>query len=162
MKKYKRLRFFRTYGPIIFGLTIGVFRDLLLGVIVAVLWIGIDLIFIEPKLPFRKKRQEGELFVIEPVKNKFFFAKVIRTKISIDDPVMNGGHLVYVFNWTDNPMDIPEYLDPHNLAIPPQIIDNGGWKNGKFQSVGFKRVSKEESELNYGFWDIKTEKFVNE
>lgn len=162
MKKYKRLKMFRTYGPIIVGLTIGIFRDLLLGIIVAVLWILIDLIFIEPKLPFGKKRQEGEIFVIEPVKNKFFFAKMIRTKIPIDDPVMNGGHLVYVFNMTDNPMVIPEYLDPHNLAIPPQIIDNDGWKHGKFQSVGFKRVTTEERDLKYGFWDIKTEKFVNE
>lgn len=48
------------------------------------------------------------------------------------------------------------------IAIPPQIIDNDGWKNGKFQTVGFKRVTEEERELSYGFWDIKTEKFVNE
>lgn len=79
MKKYKALRLSRTYGPIIFGLTIGIFKDLLLGVIVAVLWILIDLVLIEPKLPLRKKRHEGEIFIIEPVKNKFFFAKVIRT-----------------------------------------------------------------------------------
>jgi len=162
VKKYKILKLFRIYGPIILGITIGIIQNLLLGVILAIICILIDLLFIEPKLPLRRKRREGEIFIIEPVKNKFYFAKVIKTKIPIDDPIMNEGHLVYVYNQTDTPMNIPEYLDPNNLVIPPQIVDNKGWKRGYFQTIGFKEVTNQEREFNYGFWDIKTNKFVNE
>jgi hypothetical protein len=63
------------------------------------------------------------------------------------------GIKVYIFNQTFNWMVIPEYLDPNNLIITPQIINNLGWTKGNFQTVGVQQVTREESELNYGFWD---------
>ena len=162
MKKYNRLKLSRRYVPIILGITITFMQNIIIGLIMFLIWILIDVFLIEPKLPSFRKRREGEVFVIEPIKNMYFFAKVIKTQIQIDDSIMNGGHLVYIFKQTDNPMDIPEFFDPNNLVIPPQIIDNKGWKKGHFQTIGVQQVTNQEHQLNYGFWDIESEKLVNE
>jgi hypothetical protein len=53
-------------------------------------------------LPLRNKRKAGEIFAIQASKDIFFFGKVIRTQIPINDPIMSGGHLVYIFNQSIN------------------------------------------------------------
>ncbi|MBU9723344.1 MULTISPECIES: immunity 26/phosphotriesterase HocA family protein [Bacillaceae] len=162
MKKYKRLKMLRTFGPFIVVIPMIILQNFIMIIILALAWILIDILFIEPKLPSKKKRQEGEIFIIEPTKNTYFYGKVIRKQIPINDPTMHGGHLVYIYQQTNNPLDIPELLHPNNLIIPPQIIDNKGWEKGYFQSVGIQEITNEELELNYGFWDIVTQKYVNE
>jgi hypothetical protein len=162
MKNYKRLKFLRKFGPFIIVIPMIVMKNLMVIIMLALAWVLIDLKFIEPKLPRRTKRQEGEVFVIEPIRNTFFFGKVIRTQIPINDPIMNGGHLVYIYQQTTNPLAIPDYMDPNNLIISPKIIDNKGWEKSYFQTVGVQQVTNEELELNYGFWDIVSKKFLNE
>lgn len=162
MKKYKRLKILRAYGPIIIFIPLLARQNLLVIILVALAWVLIDIIFIEPILPRGSKSELGEIFIIEPIKHTFLIGKVIKKDISAHDPIMNGGHLIYVFQQTSNPLDIPAYLDPNNLIIPPQIIDNTGWKKGHFQTVGFQEVTDEELALDYGFWDVETEMFVNE
>lgn len=162
MKKYKRLKFSRKLGPLIIIIPILARQNLSVIILVAVAWVLIDLKFIEPKLPRNNKRAVGELFVVEPMKNTFLIGKVIKKQIPSDDPIMNGGHLIYLFQQTSNPLDIPEYLNPKNLIIPPQIIDSKGWEKGYFQTIGIQEVTHEELHLNYGFWDIETNKFVND
>lgn len=110
----------------------------------------------------RKQRKEGEVFVIQPSKDIFFFGKVIRTKISINDQIMNGGHLVFVFNQSSNSMEVPEYLNPNDLIISPQIINNQGWLKGYFKTVDIQPVTEAERQLDYGFWDIVSKGYVNE
>ncbi|MCA1032883.1 immunity 26/phosphotriesterase HocA family protein [Bacillus timonensis] len=99
--------------------------------------------------PSRNRRKEGEVFVIQPLKDIFFFGKVIRTKISIKDPIMNGGHLVYIFNETSCDMEPPEHLNPNNLIISPQIINDQGWTKGYFKTVGVQKVTGEECKVDY-------------
>lgn len=112
--------------------------------------------------PSKTQRKEGEIFVIQPSKNLFFFGKVIRTKIQLSDPIMNGGHLVYIFSHSSSSLEMPEYLNPNNLLIPPQIINNRGWSKGYFKTVGIQQVTEEERQIDYGFLDIVSKGFVNE
>lgn len=162
MKEYNRLRLLRKLGPFVMVISMIVTQNLLVISLLALLWIFIDFKFFEPKLPRKRKRIVGEVFVVEPIKNTFFIGKVIRTNIPINDPDMNGGHLVYIYQQASNPLDIPDYLDLNHLLIPPQIIDNSGWEKGNFQTVGIQYLTNEEVELDYGFWDIVTKKFLNE
>lgn len=112
--------------------------------------------------PSRKQRKEGEVFVIQPSKGLFFFGKVIRTKIQLSDPIMNGGHLVFIFNHLSKSLEMPKYLNPNNLLIPPQIINNQGWSKGYFKTLGIQQVNDEERQIDYGFFDIVSEGHVNE
>jgi hypothetical protein len=112
--------------------------------------------------PSRKHRKEGEVFVIQPSKGLFFFGKVIRTKIQLSDPIMNGGHLIYIFNYSSESLVMPEYLNPNNLLIPPQIINNQGWSKGYFKTLGIQKVTDEERQIDYGFFDIVSKGYVNE
>lgn len=162
MKTYKRLKLFRMFGPIIIFIPMITRQNFFVILLVVSAWILIDLKIIEPKLPRHKKRKEGEVFVIEPLKDTFLFGKVIRTQIPTIDPNMNGGHLIFIYQQTINPLEIPDTFNPRKLLIPPQIIDNKAWENGYFQTVGAQKVNNDERELNYGFWDIVTNKFVNE
>lgn len=110
----------------------------------------------------RKQRKEGDVFVIQPSKDLFFYGKVIRTKIQINDPLMNGGHLVYIFNHSATSLEIPKYLNPNNLIIPPQIINNQGWSKGYFKTLGIQPVTDEECQIDYGYFDIVSKGYVNE
>ncbi|MCD8500415.1 MAG: immunity 26/phosphotriesterase HocA family protein [Bacillaceae bacterium] len=162
MKKYKRLKLIRMLVPLIMVIPVVVMRNFLIVILTVIACIIIDLIFIEPKLPRRNKRQEGEVFIVEPMKDTFLFGKVIRTNIPTNEPTMSGGHLVYIYQETSNPMEIPNDFDPTTLLMPPQIVDNQAWEKGYFQSVGIQQVTKDERDVNYGFWDVVTKKFVNE
>jgi hypothetical protein len=112
--------------------------------------------------PSRKQRKEGEVFVIQPSKDLFFYGKVIKTQIQLSDPIMNGGHLIYIFNHSSKTLEMPEYLNPNNLLIPPQIINNQGWSKGYFKTLGIQQVTDEERQIDFGFFDIVSKGFVNE
>jgi hypothetical protein len=112
--------------------------------------------------PSRKQRKEGEVFVIQPSKDLFFYGKVIKTQIQLSDPIMNGGHLIYIINHSSKTLEMPEYLNPNNLLIPPQIINNQGWSKGYFKTLGIQQVTDEERQIDFGFFDIVSKGFVNE
>ena len=54
-----------------------------------------DLIVIEKsgKIP-----KEGDIFILQPLKGKFYCGKVIKTNIKSRDSFVNGMVLVYIYN----------------------------------------------------------------
>lgn len=112
--------------------------------------------------PSRKRRKEGEVFVIQPKEGLYYFGKVVRTKIPSKAIMVNGWHLIYIYDYSSHTTDIPKDLSHNSLLIAPHIVNNQGWLKGYFQTVDIQPVTENERKVDYGFWDIKTKEFVNE
>ncbi|MEI5906292.1 immunity 26/phosphotriesterase HocA family protein [Bacillus spongiae] len=112
--------------------------------------------------PSRKQRKEGEVFAIQPFKNTFYYGKVIRTKLPSKSLMVKGMNLIYIYNQHSKEMKIPMELNPNNLLIPPQIVNNQGWLKGYFQTLDIQPILEEERSIDFGFWDIKVKEYVDE
>ena len=118
-----------------------------------------DLIKLQPS---RKKPKEGDVFIIQPKEDVFFLGLVVKAKMALNDPIMNGGHLIFIFNYLSRKKEIPENLLSYDLLISPQIVNNQGWLKGYFETIGTIPINSQDIEKNYGFWDIVTKQYVDE
>lgn len=112
--------------------------------------------------PSRNKPKQGDVFIIQPIEDVFFFGLVVKSKMEINDPIMNGGHLIFIYNFPSKSREIPERLFSFDLLIAPQIVNNQGWLKGYFNTIKNFSIIKEDTEKDYGFWDIVTKQYVDE
>lgn len=112
--------------------------------------------------PSRKKPNEGDVFIIQPKEDIYIFGLVVKAKMALNDPIMNGGHLIFIFNYLSRKKEIPDNLFSHDLLIAPQIVNNQGWLKGYFETLGNFQMNKKDNLKSYGFWDIVTKQYVDE
>ena len=69
----------------------------------------------------RKKPQKGDIFVVQPLQNIFYYGKVIETDIRSKDSFVNGMFLILVYDKMSKSKDspIPSDLDRCDLLIAP-------------------------------------------
>ena len=108
-----------------------------------------------------KKPQEGDVFVLQPVKGKFYFGKVIKTDIKSIDSFINGMTLIYIYNYCSIEKELPLELEKEDFLIAPTIVNNQPWIKGYFETIGNKQVTEKEKSVDYAFWDILKEKYVD-
>ncbi|WP_405079952.1 immunity 26/phosphotriesterase HocA family protein [Paenibacillus chitinolyticus] len=109
----------------------------------------------------RKSPRVGDIFVMEPKENLFYFGKVINANVVSKNPLFNGGYLIYLYNYPATTKEIPDHLSPNNLLIPPIVTNKQGWLKGYFETVGSRDATSEEKNLDYGFWHSTSEKFYS-
>lgn len=100
---------------------------------------------------------DGDVFVLSPRENVFFYGKVLRTNINHieKDTFVHGKNVVFIFNNKTTKPTLDDFTpDYSNLLIRPSIVDNSYWNKGLFFNVGNLKVSDIEKELNYGFYKI--------
>ena len=108
-----------------------------------------------------KKPQVGDVFVLQPLKDNFYFGKVIKTNISSVDSFVNGMTLIYIYKtYSSNKMMIPD-LENEELLIAPMIVNNQPWRQGYFETLCNISVSDREKNMDFAFWDVLREIFVD-
>jgi len=116
---------------------------------------------LKSKIPPR----DGDIFLLSPRENIFFYGKVIKADIDHleKDPFIHGKSLVFIFNVKTTLLNTEKYkADYKNLLIPPEIVDNSYWKKGLFYTVGTEQITEEERKLDYGFYKIGNGKYYKE
>lgn len=110
----------------------------------------------------RIKPKEGDMFLIQPLEDTYYYGKVIKININSTNPFLNGWNLVYVYNRLVHGRDNNFYdlVDVNNLLIPPIVTNNRGWYDGYFETVGSQPVSSDELKLSYGFLDNSKDKHI--
>ena len=101
--------------------------------------------------------QDGDVFVLSPRENVFFYGKVLKTPINHieKDTFVHGKNVVLIFNNKTNKPTIDDFNpDYSKLLIRPAIVDNSYWNKGLFYNVGNAGISGLEKGLNYGFYKI--------
>ena len=110
----------------------------------------------------RKKPQAGDVFVIQPLSGRYLYGRVIRTNLPSNDPLIKGWNLICIYkNMVSEPVIPVERLDPEQLLMPPEIVNNQGWLQGYFLTIGSTEITEKDIAPNYGFWDALTKQFVN-
>ncbi|MEN6312659.1 MAG: immunity 26/phosphotriesterase HocA family protein [Clostridiaceae bacterium] len=112
--------------------------------------------------PSRKRPKEGDIFVIQPKENVYFYGKIIRTNLPSTNGAVRGWNLIYIYRQSAKQITLPDFLNPKQLLIPPQIVNNQGWLKGYFQTIGNVPVTLKDIAQDYGFLDYITKKYVDE
>jgi len=104
--------------------------------------------------PSRKRPKVSDIFVVQPKEKLYYFGKVILTQIKSKDSFINGMNLIYIYNSPQKELIIPEDLELNKLIIPPTVVNNRGWLEGYFKTIGVRSVSEDDLKVDYGFKDI--------
>lgn len=108
-----------------------------------------------------KKPQEGDVFVLQPIKEMFYYGKVIQTNLRSVDSFINGMTLIYIYMYCSINKEMPNDLENEELLIPPVIVNHQPWRKGYFETIGNVGVSENEKNIDFSFWDICREKYVD-
>lgn len=109
----------------------------------------------------RKAPTEGDIFVLQPLSNIFYFGKVIQTNLVSKDSFINGMTLIYIYDNCSQNKEIPENLENSIFLVPPIIVNNQPWQRGYFETICNTAVLEKEKKINYGFWDVLKKEFVD-
>ena len=114
--------------------------------------------------PSRKSPVEGDVFVIQPKKNTYFFGKVIKANVKSKNVFVNSMWLIYIYNNHVNSEVIPKEYDltSSELLISPEIINKKGWTLGYFYTIGNTPVTTEEKLIDYGFEEFSLKRLSND
>lgn len=108
-----------------------------------------------------KHPQEGDVFILQPQKNLFYFGKVIQINLKSIDSFINGMTLIYIYDSSSNEKVVPKHFDEKDLLIAPIVVNNQPWIKGYFETVDNMPISKREINLEFGFWDFLTQEYVD-
>lgn len=108
-----------------------------------------------------KHPQEGDVFALQPQKNIFYFGKVIQTNLKSTDSFIKGMTLIFIYDCFSIEKTAPKHFDENELLIAPIIVNNQPWIKGYFETVDNVPVSEREINLEFGFWDLLREKYVD-
>ena len=133
----------------------------------------IDLLYeIDPKefqlRVIKRKRirpQEGDVFVLSPREDMYFYGKVLKSNIErIDNNSwMEGKNVIAIFNCKTRDISLDNYKPNYDdLLIRITIVDYNYWTRGYFYTIANIPLNDYEKNLDYGFFDIDFGKFYKE
>ena len=106
-----------------------------------------------------KVPQKGDVFLLQPRENVFFFGLVINDNVSN----YNGGEQFVVMIFKDKTNSVKETIflpNYDNLLIPPLLITRLYWTTGMFYNVG--HISELNVDVTYGFYNQLYDKITDE
>ena len=104
----------------------------------------------------RPKLNAGDVFLLSPVENVYFYGKVLKVdiKTSNKDSFIEGKNTVFIHKCKTNKLTLEDYSPNYNdLLIEPAIVDISYWNRGLFYTVGNVPLTEEEESLDYGFYN---------
>ena len=109
----------------------------------------------------RKYPKEGDIFLVQPFLNVYYYGKVIQTQIQSGDSFVNGMNLIFIYDKCTGDQSIPEDLNDADFLISPIIINKLPWSRGYFETIGNVQVTEREKSRSYGFWSFQKKMFVD-
>ena len=109
----------------------------------------------------RKKPKEGDIFVLNPKRDLYCYGKIIEVGVKSKDSFVNGMYLIYLYDYFSKTKELKVELDVDNLLIPPMVVNTQLWLKGYAETLSNIEVSEKERNLEFGFWDIVREIYVN-
>lgn len=95
--------------------------------------------------PSRKKLVPGDVFVMQPRKDRFIFGRVILVDLPSGKAPIPGSNLIYIYRWmSESKQPNMEQLSRHNLLIPPIYINRLPWSKGYFETVARLELQAED------------------
>ena len=103
----------------------------------------------------RTEVKEGDIFVCSINGHIFYYGKVLKANIQHKDSNnwVNGSHIIFIFKCKTPQKDLSFFSPNYNeLIVGPEIVSDGYWKLGYFETIGNISLTDEEKTLDYGFF----------
>ena len=112
----------------------------------------------------RIQPQEGDVFLVSPRDDIYFYGKVLRANISNPyDTWVNEQNMVVIFKCKTNTINMEKYNPNYaDLLVKPIIVTEQYWSNGSFFTIDNIPLTEEEKNLDYGFYDAFNDCFISE
>lgn len=112
----------------------------------------------------RIQPQEGDVFLVSPRDNIYFYGKVIRSNIC--NPYSNwtnGQNVIVIFKCKTDVISMEKYNPNYDdLLVRPTVVTKQYWSNGSFLNIDNIPLTDLEKNLDYGFYDAIDDCFVKE
>lgn len=109
----------------------------------------------------RKKPRDGDVFALQPAPGMYYFGKVIQARTESIYSMLDGWTLIYIYKYRSASKDMPPGLEDEELLFAPVVVNHQPWLKGYFETVGNVAVSEKEKNLDYVFWDVAREIYVD-
>jgi hypothetical protein len=117
-----------------------------------------------------KEIKTGDVFVLSPRKNIYFYGRVQKANINpiIEKSFVSGGSTIFIYKNKSKEISINNFKSSFdNLLIAPYIIGKNYWTQGYFYTIGNIPLTEEEKNVDYGFYKftpfrIMQEQFLTE
>ena len=112
----------------------------------------------------RIQPQEGDVFLVSPRENIYFYGKVLRANIrNAYDDWVNEENMVVIFKCKTDIISMEKYNPNYNdLLVKPTIVTKQYWSNGSFFTIDNIPLTNLEKNLDYGFYDAFNNYFISE
>ena len=112
----------------------------------------------------RIQPQEGDVFLVSPRENIYFYGKVLCTNIRNPyDNWINGQNMVVIFKCKTDIISMEKYNPNYDdLLVKPTIVTKQYWSNGSFYTIDNIPLTNLEKNLDYGFYDAFNNCFISE
>lgn len=108
----------------------------------------------------RKKPKTGDIFVVQPIENIYYYGKVICEKNNGKYELIKDFPLIYIYNNYSTKIELPDKLT--DILVAPIITNYGPWTKGYFYTIGNIPITDEEKQMDCGFKDFPITDFKNE
>lgn len=112
----------------------------------------------------RIQPQEGDVFLVSPRENIYFYGKVLRANIRNPyDDWVNEQNMVVIFKSKTDIISMEKYNPNYDdLLVRPTVVTKQYWSNGSFYTIDNIPLTDLEKNLDYGFYDAIDDCFVKE
>ncbi len=111
---------------------------------------------LEPIECSNKLPKEGDVFIVQPLKDEYFYGKVLKADINYLDRMSPnyGKSIIVIFNHKyDGTVDDKYDFNYEELIVGPSFVDNSFWGQNLFKVVANEELTEKERNLEYGFFE---------
>lgn len=103
----------------------------------------------------RREKHDGDIFLCTLNGTVYYYGKILQANIEHPlDNWINGCVLICIFLEKTIEKNLKNFKGNYeNLLVSPFIVTSQYWSNGWFETIGNVPLTKEDKELDYGFWD---------
>ncbi len=104
----------------------------------------------------KKNLNDGDVFIVQPLKDVYFYGKVLRANVDHFDKLSkcNNKSVVVIFNIRYNKSDNENLnFNYENILVEPCFVEDFVWKADLFRVLYNKELTGEEKRLDYGFYN---------
>jgi hypothetical protein len=104
----------------------------------------------------RREKKVGDVFVCSVQEGVYYYGRILKVNVKQEWFTTKGCLVVCLYKERTNKKTMDDFKgDINNLMFDPEIVFPQYWSNGYFETIGNVPLTKEEEELDYGFWKQK-------
>lgn len=103
----------------------------------------------------------GDLFALQPMRDIYYYGKVINPSVRSEDPFVNGMVLIFLYSNSTKIKKLLSCDELGELLIPPMVVNFQPWLKGYFEKIGNLPICDYDKNVDYGFYLPYQRKYID-